>query len=84
MQNYTVKYFDGEGISQQDVLLIKKPRTAVGLEKALAQAVGGKVVAYNLTSEYDKRYGMEETEFLKQAKELPLIAKKDDEVESEQ
>lgn len=78
-QVYKVKFFDGSGIQEQEVTLIKKPRTAVGLEKALVSAVGGKVVAQELIDEYDKRYGVEEEEFLRIAKELPMLAKNEEE-----
>ena len=80
-QKYRVKYFETESstIQEQDVILVKKPRTKVGLEKALETAVGGKVVAQYLVDEYEKRYGVEEQEFMRIAKELPLLPKKDEE-----
>lgn len=80
-QKYGVKYFDAETstIKDKDVILIKKPRTKVGLEKALELAVGGKVVAQSMVDEYDKRYGIKEEKFMELAKELPLLPKKDEE-----
>jgi len=80
-QKYNVKYYDvvNGTVEEQEVTLVKKPRTNVGLEKALEAAVGGKVVAQYLVDEYEKRYGVEEQEFLRIAKELPLLPSKDEE-----
>lgn len=80
-QKYKVKYYDAVTgtVEEQEVTLVKKPRTKVGLEKALETVVDGKVVAQYLVEEYEKRYGVEEQEFLRIAKELPLLPSKDEE-----